>query len=322
MNKKLSLSLLSSIIVLGLTTLVCAKAAPTKQNKLLKKVTSVKKVKKQKKTVQPLIVPPSAFTVDEIKSVIYGQEITSLITQSDLDRPSINGDFRTLEDLIFEDLLVQDALKFKILPDEEEIDRHLKQVQRDNNMNEEQIRQVFSNAGYTYEEGRDQMGRMKAASTILDHKVRAQVMVPEKEVKKFYDENPEMLPAEYLLERAFVEIPSGQNEEQVRKDLTAFVAHKKSFAGVEWSPPFWIEKGDVAENKQFIYTMKSGSISKPQVVAGGFEMFRLKDKKAERVRSLEERYNEIAPVLMQPRYQKLMEAYRKELFDSASIVHF
>jgi hypothetical protein len=68
--------------------------------------------------------------------------------------------------------------------------------------------------------------------------------------------------------------------------------------------------------------MKEGSISDPHKIAEGFELFHLKQAKPERPVPLEARYREIANILRKPRYDFLMEDYKKNLFNASSIIYF
>lgn len=71
------------------------------------------------------------YLVDSIKAVVYSEDGTEVVTKSDIDRPGLDGSFRTLDDVVLERLMYLDAKRFKILPDEDTIDKHLKAVQRE-----------------------------------------------------------------------------------------------------------------------------------------------------------------------------------------------
>jgi hypothetical protein len=268
------------------------------------------------RSVQPPI--PGAYLIDTIKVVIYSEEGTAFITKSDVDKPSLEGQPRTLDTLIFEQLVYEDAKKFKILPDDDEIDKHLKAVQREHNMTLDQLKSVFTSAGYTYEEGRKQFGMMSAINSMLDFKIRSRLIVPEKDVRAYYNAHPELEPASYLIQRAMVPFEPGMTKQSVWK---AAMQNEPSIEAL-WSTPFVIHKPDLAEDKMFITELAAGDISPAQDVVGGFEMFRMKEVRPERAKPLEERYQEIANLLRKPRYESLMEEYKKSLMDNAAIVYF
>ena len=259
--------------------------------------------------------------VDTIRVVIFGEEDTEFITESDLQRPSLEGAMRSQDDIILERLMYLDAKKMKILPDEEAVTRHLQSVQRENKLSLDQLKQIFKNAGYTYEEGRQQFGIMTTINSLLDYKIRSRLMIPEREVKKYYDEHPEKQEAAYRIEKTFIPFSSTASKVDLKKKLTAFAKHEGSF-DVEWSEPFWINHSDLADDKKFIALMETGQISMPQEQEGGYELLRIHEKRPEALRSMRDRYQEIGAVLRKPRYDQLFNDYKKELFDNASIVYF
>ncbi len=269
-------------------------------------------------------VIPDLYMIDTIKVIIYSDEGTDIITKSDVDRPSLDGTFRSLDDIVLERLMYLDAKRFKILPDEESIDKHLKAVQRENNLTLDQLKQIFKSAGYTYEEGRQQFAMMTTINSLLDFKIRSRLLVPEREVMAYYKSNPQTEPTRYYIERAVVEYPADEDAKiDLEKDLQAYASSGQGTTIINWSAPFWINEPDLAEDKQpIIVALQKGEISAPLPIEQGYELFKLVDKKEERLVPLEDRYREISNILRKPRYEALMEEYKKQLLDSASIVYF
>ena len=263
----------------------------------------------------------SDFVIDTIEAVVLGQYGTEIITRSDIERPSLTGQMRTLDDIVFERLVVLDAVKHKIPMDDDAVDKYLTQIQRDNGLTMDQLNEVFSSAGYTLKEGREQLGLMQTVNTMLDFKVRSGLIVPRKSIEAYYEEHPEKTEARYLVQYARVPFDKGQQEDAQYVALQKYAQTGKGSGGIAWSEPFWIAQSEVADDKTFIFDLAVGSISQPQKMHNGFEMYRLKDKKEAQLRTLEERYREIANVLRQPRYQELMQEYREGLFASASILY-
>jgi parvulin-like peptidyl-prolyl isomerase len=90
---------------------------------------------------------------------------------------------------------------------------------------------------------------------------------------------------------------------------------------IEWEEPFWVKQPEVAADKEFIFTLKAGQTSVPTAVAGGFQVYRLIEKKERHVVTLEERYKEIVDILRRPLYQDLMDKYKKHLFETNSVLY-
>ncbi|PKN03385.1 hypothetical protein CVU75_02490 [Candidatus Dependentiae bacterium HGW-Dependentiae-1] len=297
------------------------KSAQTKKAVRVKKTTSdvqesapvvQKKAAQNSESTQK----PVLYTVDDIVVVIYAQEGTEIITQSDLDRPTLEGAPRTLDETIFERLLFLDAKKYKMIADEDAIDKHLATVQRQNNMTLDELKAVFKASGYTYEEGREQFGIMYAVNQVIDFKIRSRLIVPEKDVLAYYNANPVMLEPSYQVARAVIPYGKAASKDELRKELATFKG-----VGISWEEPFWVNQGDLAESKRFVMGMPVGAVSEPQEIDAGYELIKLVDKKGDRLAPLEERYREIVDILRKPKYDEVMADYKKTLFDSSSIVY-
>jgi len=260
--------------------------------------------------------------LDKIEVVVFGAEDAEIVTKSDIDRPSLAGGFRTKEEIIFEREVFLDAKKHNLPQEEEAIDAYLVQVQREYNLSEKDLENIFTDSGYTIEEGREQLQVLQTVNTMLDVKIRSNLIVPRKEVEEFYDKNAVMIEATYTLERAFVPQSKKVPSDTQYKALVKYAKTGKGVKGVVWGEAFTINHSDIAESKQFIYDMEPGQISLPQEIEGGFEMFRLVDKTMQTVKSLEESYRDIVDILRRPKYEELMESYRQLLFKNVSILYF
>jgi parvulin-like peptidyl-prolyl isomerase len=262
------------------------------------------------------------FVIDSIKAVIYGQQRTDIVTLSDELRPSLDGRPQSLDDLVLAKLICQDAARFKMEPDDEVVNKHLKAVQRENNLSLDDLKSIFKQAGYTYEEGRAQFKSITAVGTMIDFRIRSRLVVPEREIQAYYLEHPEIEEASYQIQIAQVRQPEGMDHDVFMAKIRELVDTGSGSIDVSWTEPFWIKKSDIAQDKTFLMSMEVGTIALGKQSAAGIEVFKLKNKKEEHVRTLEERYNEIAEILKRPKYNELFEAYKKELFINAAIVYF
>lgn len=262
------------------------------------------------------------FLIDTLKAVVYGQERTDLVTLSDVIRPSIDGNKQTVEDLVLAKLICQDASRYKMEPDNDAVDKHLKAVQRENNLSLDELKSIFSSAGYTYEEGKEQFKVMTSVGTMIDFRIRSRLIVPEKDIQSYYQDHPIVQEASYQIERAQVTCPNGMDHATFMQALQQLIDTGQSKLDIEWSDPFWINKSELAQDKQFLTTMEVGGIAMGNESAAGIELFKLMNKKEEHLVSLEERYNEIADILKRPKYNEMFEAYKKDLFTNAAVVYF
>jgi parvulin-like peptidyl-prolyl isomerase len=275
----------------------------------------------QKATVQK--PAPSAPLIDQdtIQAVIFTLDGNEIITQSDVMRTSLQGERRTLNDIIFETLTYLDAKKHKIEPDEDAVDRYLAKIMEENNIDLHQMEEIFRQGGRTLKEGREELRKLQAVGSMIDFKIKSNLIVPRKDVEAYYTAHPENKPARYSLR--YVQIPfyTVMTKAEQQKDLIKKIrAEGIDFLGL--SDPFWVTHGEVAEEKEFIYKLNSGKISAPHVTPDGFELYYMVEKVEERVVPLEERYRDIANTLLQPKYMQMLAEYRTQLFENASIIYF
>lgn len=304
------------------------KAAEKKATVVAQKSAAVakksKKIKKKKSDdiEQKDELPADAYLVDKINAIVFAQEGQQLITKSDSERLSLEGKPRTLDELILEKLMYLDGLRFKMQADDETIDKHLALIQRENKMTLEDLKKVFQSAGYSYEEGRQQFGMISVINQLLDFKIRSRLIVPEKEVVAYYNAHPEKQEATFYIQRALIYYSEAKTKQAQQEEIELFVTENKGLLKIDWQDPFWVNAGDLAESKKFITFMEQGSISMPQRTPEGFELIKLVEKKAEHMRSLDDRYREISDILRKPRYENLFSDYKNQLFDGASILYF
>jgi len=258
--------------------------------------------------------------LDQIDVVIVGHDNTEIITKSDLDRQSLGGGYRSQDDIIFEKVVLLDAKKHQIPNDPEAVDAGFAQMQREHNLTQEDIEEIFKASGYTYEEGREQFQVMQMVNTMLDIKVRSNLIVPRRDVEVYYNEHPEVVEATYTLERLFVPFSSTVSKQKQKQKIVHSIKTKKTVLDAQVGVVFTLNHSDIAPKKRYIYTMEVGDISLPEEVAGGFEMFRLVSKTPEYRKSLEEMYRDIVDILRRPKYEELLEKYREQLLNNVSII--
>ena len=157
---------------------------------------------------------------------------------------------------------------------------------------------------------------------MIDFRIRS-VLLSLKEIFKLITKmHPIVQEAAYQIERAQVVAPNAMDHEIFMQELKQLIDTGQSKLDIEWSDPFWINKSELAEDKQFLTTLEVGCIAMGTESASGIELFKLMNKKEEHLMSLEERYNEIAELLKRPKYNEMFESYKKDLFAHAAVVYF
>jgi len=267
-----------------------------------------------------MAVPKSAFLIDSIQAVVFGQQEPQIVTYSDIVRPSLSGQQRGLDELVFERLVYSDAQKFKIMTDEDAVDKYLAMIQKQNNLTLDQLKEIFSNAGYSYEEGREQFRLLQSVNAMLDFKIRTQVVVPRALVEQYYAENPRITEAKVTVQRGF--IPYVEDKLEKQKEALAYMAKTgKEVRNIQWGDAFELSESEVAADKAFLFELAQSAISPAQDSGIGFEVFRVIETTPRKEATLEERYKEIADTLRKPIYEELLEKYKKSLMDSASVLY-
>lgn len=260
---------------------------------------------------------------DQIELVIFGESDVEIVTKADMVRPSFGGGSKTQEQLIFEKSVLLDAKKHNVPCDEETIDTGMDQMKREYNLSQDDLEAIFNESGYTMQEGRDQFRDMHMINMMFDAKVRSHLIIPRKEIDAYCSEHPESIEATYTLERFFVPFVPGKTEQEQRKAIVRTLK-TKGIEGLATTSriEFVLNHSEIAPSKRFIYSMKLGSVAGPFALSDGFELFRLTDKVEEHLKTVEERYHEVADILRRPKYEKLMQEYRDYLMKNISIIYF
>lgn len=270
-------------------------------------------------------ISSALIPIDSIKVVVYGPEKTDLITESDVRRPGIDGSTHTIEDMMYERLMFQEAMRFNIISDEDALDTYLREIQREQGMTTEDLKNIFRQAGYTYAEGKVEFGRIKAVNQIVNVRVLSQLAIPKSEVEAYYTEHPQIQLARYNLQHAVAPVParaSERDKERIKNKLVELAEQDNNGDKIAWTDPYWLSHDEVAEDKQFIYTLEGGHVSDPYEIPDGFLVFKLLEKEDAILISLEDSYQEIVELLRQPKFVQRFEEYKQELKDNASFIFF
>lgn len=277
--------------------------------------------------ISHLVAKPSTTSqsrltlLDQIDVVVCTQDSVDVITRSDVERPALQGSTRTVDDLVFESLVFLDAKKHKIDPDDDAVDRYLAKIMQENGLTLAELEDIFHQGGRTLKEGREELRKMQAVNGMLDFKIRSNVLVAKHEVEAYYHDNPEYEPERYELQYALVAYDSERTRSDQKKELEKqCAAQNHSESKVRFGNPFWVDAQDIAQDRQSISRLSVDAVAifeSPE----GFEIYRMNNRKERTLRSLQDRYRDIVNVLTQPKYQQMMEQYRKQLIDDTSVLY-
>ena len=258
-------------------------------------------------------IPSGLKSENEIVAVVYGTNSTDIILQTDVD--AAKKETRTLDDIILEKLMYQDACRYKIDINDDAIDRHLSGLCNQPGVTRDELEKIFRQSGYSYAEAVDRIRVGRAIEVLTEHKIRSRLVVLEKDVIAYCEANPEI---EFTISKAIVPFDSSKSKSSQLDELKKAV-RTNNLKGIKFDSPYSLMLDEIVDSKKFITKMKPGSVSQPSEVKGGFEIVKLV-KRSER--SVQDRYREVDALLKKPKFDEMLEAYKKDLKAAASVVYY
>lgn len=255
--------------------------------------------------------------INRVRAVCYLEDGTYIVTQSDIERPRVDGTLATFEDLCVDPFICQEARQFNINRDPEMVDKYFDEVCRTNNIGKKQLEQILTNAGYTYEEAREQIGMLMQVNSFFGFKFGAgRLTISDKEIQAEYDKNPQYEELQICIERLFVPSYAADTAEK------AYALVQKNDTAVVKNQPFWIKQSELAADKQLFFSMELNEISPAYETINGYEFFRVLDRQEKQLVSFETRRTELANKLYRDRFIQSISEYKKELLARSPIVYF
>lgn len=281
-----------------------------------------------KKTVAPIVETEKVFKdntkqknkvalqpIDAIALVIYTDKEPLVLTQSECERPSINGQKQSKEEIILQRIMEYEAVHVYTIPvSDAAVDNYITTLKEQYHIDEKQLEAMFKNAGYSYKEGVAELKRMLLIDALLNFKIKSRLIVTEQDIRNYYDKNVQKEPTSYHIKKGFLSFSALSEDERAALQKTG--AHSEA---VEWIDPYWLEEDEIAEGRSFIKTLQPQQIVL-EPVSGGYEVVMFIEKKAGKKRSFEASYKEIAEKLKQPLFEKMLDEYKKELLTKYSVV--
>jgi parvulin-like peptidyl-prolyl isomerase len=248
--------------------------------------------------------------LDTIVSIVSSPVGTEIITQSDVDRPTLFGQYRTLEDCELEKAILLEAKKHHISVDDAMIEAYLQSIQQAYNITREEIQGMFRQAGYSEHEAREQLRSSQINNIILQREVYENISVSRQDIELYYLDNPDYEKTSYLVQRAVIIISSEESMNDIIAENTQ----------LNFSQPILLYEPDLSEQHQFVITMTEQEMRAILIDENTYEVIKLVEKNERRLKSLEERYDEIAVKVQKEQYETLFAQFKKRMIDSVSIV--
>ncbi len=318
---------------------IVEKKQPEKNKQLVAKTKTVQTAgqTKEHNTQSPIATAQTAVVkksnrqfIDGVACRVNGPERSYIVCDSEKYKPglapiSARNETELFEHFAFSELAYQDWVQVmerqKMDPfDNAIVNSYIDGLCRQNNWSMSDLEQVLSRSGFSLQEGIKELKKMYAVNYMTEMKMQT-MAVPEEEIVAYYNAHPLYKEARVKAERAFVPYDHAISHEMQLNQLVEF-AQKGTGYSVQWSTPCWFVENELAEHLKFIMTLQPPTISQPQETDGGFELYRIVINKPRAVISLKKRYKQIVAQLRQEKAGKIIEQYKKKLFDSASVVYF
>jgi parvulin-like peptidyl-prolyl isomerase len=263
---------------------------------------------------------PQLYPIDEVKAVIFFNEGMQVVASSDIKR-SFDGRPRTLEDILSMYVLYDTATnRYKIPVSEDTVDKYFASLQQQHNLTMEQIKEMFAQGGFTYEQGRQELKMMYANNSLLQFLVESRLVVTEEMVKEYHESHPVLIESNYQIQLASIPLSEGQSKADLKKQVDTYIETGMGL-DPQWSEVFEMKKDDFAEDKKAILDLEVNQIF-TQETSDGLDLFKLIFKQDEGFLPLDvKRYQEIEMRIKEPLFYEMVEKIRQELLNEASIVY-
>lgn len=303
--------------------------AKTKKINLSQDPSGKKEFIKERKPIQrvkidemPLLNSNNLQTQEEIKQErwlidkIIAQVNNKNILHSDLTKPRVvkEGKQHSLDEIVTEELFLQHAQRIGLYPSGLDVERQIanaKAAYTENGGSEEDFYKEVKEFGLSLDEYKEQIARWIAVENVKRAELGEKITVTTQEIEEYCAAHPEETAERYYLHVAI--IPAGKE-----KELKQLIKEKK----LSWLDLGWIEKQDLAQEYSFVARMHKGQISKAFTTGGTparYKSIKLVNKEMPRLKSIEERYNDIEHKLFYKKREQLFAELQEKLRSKASI---
>ena len=236
---------------------------------------------------------PAAQIVDRIVAVVNGEIITLFelnqklaphlralrgkpVTEEDAERVRVLRK-NLLTKMVDELLLLDEAKRLGLQVADTEVENHIRQLKRRNNLTEDDLQRQLRLEKMTRQEYeqyiRDDMRRFQLLSAMVTRKV----LVSDDEVVEYYDQNKGKYQQEREARLGLILLPQGQNPdelvERIRSGELTFAEAAKQFSqgpgSQEGGDLGWIKWAEIAEDwKASLDGVDQGGLGKPFQLGG------------------------------------------------------
>lgn len=262
---------------------------------------------------------------DEFKQQYEGSELMQKLSEARL---------KLLNQMIEDRLVFQEAKARQITVDETEIDTRVKEFKRQFS-SEGEFERVLVAEGYNLTKLRERYQREIAIRKLHDLEIRSRVVISPLEIEKYYkDHKSEFAEEEKIkvrsitLRKSTESIEKGLTDEAVKANIESIekeIWNGESFEklarefsedahATEGGVVGWMKRGETLPKiDESLFGLAPGGISPVLETSMGYHLFKVEEKQASRVPSLEKVRDQIRGILYRKEAQRRFDEWMNEL---------
>ena len=238
-----------------------------------------------------------------------------------------------LDRLIDDELILQQATELKLSISNEQVDASIDEIKKQNNINDEQLREALRGQGMSMAAYRADLKRQLLRFRVLNIAVGSRVNIADEEVKAYYDRHMKASAnVQVRASHVFISIPEGADAVAVgEKRGQAQKVIERARAGEDFAKLARELSDDAATRaeggdlgyfgkdmlpkaiEEMVFAMKVGEIGGPVRADRGFHVIKLVDRKTKDPRPFDEVKDDIRMQLRQKDMERQTKIYLTEL---------
>jgi len=270
--------------------------------------------------------------IDELLSPIYLQ-YKNTYSGEELEKKLNTAKTDTLNQLIEDKLILQQAQKNKLTVDEKEIDKLIDDL-KSNFKTEQEFEDVLAGQNITLPELRKRYRDQSLIKKTIAQQVVGKIMITPSEIAAYYEAHPQefRIPEQIRLRSIFLGI--NNNETEVEKKATEI--YNLLSSGAEFvemvekysEAPNVVDAGDMGllkknalreEIQNVVFQLNPGQITKPIKTNSGYYIFKVEEKKEPGMSALPEVQEKIRKILFSERVKIKLAEWLEKLKATAFI---